>query len=201
MKKLLTLLLALLMLCASLAACGNAPSAGGTTAPDNGIAADEPLTETPIQLPEDLPEAEPDDAPEDVLDGMPEAVTGSETLLYGGAPLDEEGWYSGRDEVALYLMAYGRLPDNFITKKEAHALGWQGGGLDDFAPGCSIGGDHFGNREGSLPAADGRRYTECDIDTQGASKRGAKRIIFSNDGLIFYTDDHYETFTLLLGEE
>ena len=52
-----------------------------------------------------------------------------------------------------------------------------------------------------LPEADGREYTECDIDTLHASKRGAKRIIFSNDGLIYYTDDHYESFTLLYGDE
>mgnify|MGYP006328876335 CR=1 FL=1 len=52
-----------------------------------------------------------------------------------------------------------------------------------------------------LPEAKGRTYTECDIDTLGASKRGAKRIVFSNDGLIYYTDDHYESFELLYGEE
>ena len=59
----------------------------------------------------------------------------------------------------------------------------------------------FGNYEGLLPEADGRTYTECDIDTLGADSRGAKRIVFSNDGLIYYTEDHYETFELLYGEE
>ena len=80
-------------------------------------------------------------------------------------------------------------------------LGWSGGSLESYARGCSIGGDTFGNREGLLPAKKGRVYTECDIDTAGKSSRGAKRIVFSNDGLIYYTDDHYESFTLLYGEE
>lgn len=89
------------------------------------------------------------------------------------------------------------LSANFITKKQARELGRQGGGLQDFAPGCSIGGDRFGNYEGLLPQAEGRFYTECDIDTCGAPSRGAKRIVFSNDGLIFYTDDHYQSFIKL----
>ena len=101
-----------------------------------------------------------------------------------------------------YIMhTYGRLPDNFITKDEARALGWNGGNLEPYAPGMCIGGNTFGNREGLLPAKEGRTYTECDIDTMGAESRGAKRIIFSNDGLIYYTEDHYESFTLLYGEE
>lgn len=115
--------------------------------------------------------------------------------------IDEDGYYTTKEDVALYIHTYGRLPDNFITKKEAEALGWSGGGLDDFAYGCCIGGNKFGNYEGLLPEKDGRKYTECDIDTMHASKRGAKRIVFSNDGLIYYTDDHYESFTLLYGEE
>ena len=115
--------------------------------------------------------------------------------------IDEDGYYTTKEDVALYIYTYGHLPDNFITKKEAESLGWSGGGLDDYAYGCCIGGNRFGNYEGLLPEADGRKYTECDIDTMHASKRGAKRIVFSNDGLIYYTDDHYESFTLLYGEE
>ena len=87
------------------------------------------------------------------------------------------------------------------SKKEAEKLGWSGGPVDKYAPGMAIGGSRFGNYEGLLPEAEGRTYTECDIDTLGAEKRGAKRIVFSNDGLIYYTDDHYETFELLYGEE
>ena len=117
------------------------------------------------------------------------------------ALLDPEGTYTTKEDVALYIHQYGELPVNFITKKEAEALGWSGGGLEKYAPGMCIGGNRFGNREGLLPKAEGRVYTECDIDTLGASKRGAKRIVFSNDGLIYYTDDHYESFELLYGEE
>ncbi len=112
------------------------------------------------------------------------------------AAIDEDGWYYDKDSVALYIHTYGHLPGNYITKKEAEALGWSGGSVDKYAKGKVIGGDYFGNYEGRLPQKKGRKYTECDIDTKGKS-RGAKRIIFSNDGLIFYTDDHYETFTQL----
>lgn len=115
--------------------------------------------------------------------------------------LDENGAYFDRDSVALYIRLYGRLPGNYLTKDEARGLGWSGGSVEEVAPGRAIGGDRFGNYEGLLPAAKGRTYTECDIDTRGASSRGAKRIVFSNDGLIYYTDDHYETFTLLFGKE
>ena len=116
--------------------------------------------------------------------------------------LEEDGTYTTKDEVAEYLYLYGHLPSNFITKKEAKKLGWVSseGNLDEVAPGMSIGGDYFGNYEGLLPEADGRDYYECDIDFDG-TYRNAKRIVFSNDGLIYYTEDHYESFELLYGEE
>ncbi len=117
------------------------------------------------------------------------------------AAIPEDGAYTSKEDVALYLHTYGHLPDNFITKKEAQALGWEGGSLEPYAPGMCIGGSSFGNFEGLLPEADGRSYQECDIDTLGADSRGAKRLVYSNDGLIYYTDDHYESFTMLYGEE
>lgn len=115
--------------------------------------------------------------------------------------ITEDGTYSGKEEVAEYLHKFGHLPDNYITKKEAQNLGWVAskGNLWNVAPGKSIGGDRFGNYEGKLPEAAKRRYYECDIDFDGKF-RNAKRIIFSNDGLIYYTEDHYETFELLYGE-
>lgn len=113
--------------------------------------------------------------------------------------LDIDGNYTTKEDVALYIHTYGTLPSNFITKDEAQDLGWEGGGLDEFAEGMCIGGDYFGNYEGLLPEADGREYTECDIDTLHADSRGPKRIVFSNDGLIYYTGDHYESFELLYG--
>lgn len=115
--------------------------------------------------------------------------------------LDPDGTYTTKEDVALYIHQYGHLPGNFITKRDAEKLGWTGGALEPYAPGMCIGGSRFGNYEGLLPEAPGRSYTECDIDTLGASSRGAKRIVFSNDGLIYYTDNHYESFTLLYGEE
>ena len=97
--------------------------------------------------------------------------------------------------VVLYLDMYNELPPNYITKSEAQALGWEGGSVEKYKEGTAIGGDYFGNREGLLPAADGRKYTECDIDTHGYSSRGSRRLVFSNDGLYFYTSDHYESFS------
>ena len=108
--------------------------------------------------------------------------------------IDENGSYTTKEDVALYLHVYGRLPSNFMTKKEARKLGWDGGSLEDYAPGMCIGGDYYGNREGLLP--DGK-YHECDIDTLGAKKRGAKRIVYSDDGRIYYTSDHYGSFEQL----
>lgn len=136
------------------------------------------------------------------VSAAPEVVEPEETEPAQTEPLiDEYGWYYSAEDVALYLVTYGHLPENFITKSEARDLGWEGGSVERYAEGCAIGGDKFGNREGLLPKADGRQYYECDIDTDGQDSRGAKRLVYSNDGLIYYTDDHYETFTLLFGEE
>lgn len=130
-----------------------------------------------------------------------DAVSPGESDNSSPAALDEGGEYTSAEDVALYLHLYAHLPQNFITKKDARALGWNGGGLDDYADGKCIGGDRFGNYEGLLPDAPGREYHECDIDTLHAASRGAKRIVYSNDGLIYYTEDHYESFILLYGEE
>ncbi len=138
---------------------------------------------------EDIPElSEEDDSKEEVPSDSP--------------TISEEGTYTSKEDVAAYLHEYGHLPSNYLTKKEAKALGWVSseGNLDEVAPGMSIGGDYFGNYEGTLPEADGRDYHECDIDFDG-TYRNAKRIVYSDDGLIYYTEDHYETFELLYGEE
>lgn len=120
-----------------------------------------------------------------------------------GAPdVVESGSYTSMEEVSAYIHEFGHLPDNYITKKEAKKLGWktEEGNLTVVAPGKSIGGDSFGNREGELPKKKGRKYYECDIDYTGGT-RNAKRLVYSNDGLIYYTEDHYNTFELLYGEE
>ena len=163
-----------------------------TDAPD--AAADVPTPqETPAKTatpsPTDVPTAEPTEPPTPEQTDTP-------------CPVSESGEYQTKDEVALYIHLFGHLPKNFITKSKAKSLGWPGyGSLEPYASGYSIGGDYFGNYEGLLPAKKGRKYTECDIDTRGAKKRGEKRIVFSNDGLIYYTDDHYTSFTLLYGED
>ena len=160
----------------------------------------EPTTEpepTPAPTPAPTPEPTPQPAPEPTPE--PTAAPTSEPTPEPTPTLPEDGSYTTKEDVALYLHLYGHLPDNFITKKEAQDLGWSGGSLEKYAPGKCIGGDRFGNYEGLLPK--GKKYTECDIDTLGAKSRGAKRIVFSDDGCIYYTDDHYESFTLLYGEE
>lgn len=180
MKRLLSLLLAL-ALALSLAACAPKPHSV-TAAPEEALPELTLLPDTP----ETAPDAQVQEAPPETTDEK---------------TLPEDGSYTSKEDVALYIHLYGHLPGNFITKKEAEALGWTGGSLEPYAPAKCIGGSRFGNYEGLLPAADGRKYTECDIDTLGKSSRGAKRIVFSNDGLIYYTADHYQSFELLYGEE
>ena len=141
---------------------------------------------------------------EDFREVIPEEITTEEESFVEETAdlLDEEGHYTSKEDVAEYIYTYGHLPSNFITKKKAKKLGWVNseGNLDEVAPGMSIGGDYFGNYEGLLPEADDRDYYECDIDFDG-TYRNAKRIVYSNDGLIYYTEDHYESFELLYGEE
>ena len=98
--------------------------------------------------------------------------------------------------IADYIFQHGKLPDNFITKKEAQALGWDSSRnyVSDVAPGKSIGGDRFGNYEGLLPSKKGRTWYEADC-YYTTGKRNAYRILYSSDGLVYYTDDHYASFT------
>ena len=171
MQKWTTLLLVLGLLAALLCGC----------APDQALGTAESLQEL-----QDLLEI--------VDETTPEQSAPAEEAL------PEDGSYTTKEDVCAYLIAYGHLPSNFITKNEAREAGWEGGSLEKYCPGKCIGGDRFGNREGLLPSAKGRVWTECDINTLGARSRGAERIVFSNDGLIYYTGDHYESFQLLYGQ-
>ena len=134
-----------------------------------------------------------------------EKETTSEEIITDNAEdeisVEEDGEYSDKEHVALYIHTFGHLPDNYITKAEAEKLGWVSskGDLWKVAYGKSVGGSRFGNYEGSLPKKKGRKYYECDIDFDG-KYRNAKRIIYSDDGLIYYTGDHYKTFEQLYGE-
>ena len=115
-----------------------------------------------------------------------------------GPTVEQDGWYTSKEEVALYIHTYKRLPGNFISKTKARERGWVAseGNLDEVCPGMSIGGSRFYDDDGQLPYKKSRRWTECDINYHGGF-RGPERIVFSNDGLIFYTGDHYETFEQL----
>lgn len=109
--------------------------------------------------------------------------------------LVEGEFYSQPQDVVDYLDTFGELPLNYLTKEEAREMGWiaSEGNLWDVAPDAVIGGDTFGNFEGLLPKAEGRRYFEADVNYDGGH-RNAERLVFSNDDLYFYTDDHYESF-------
>lgn len=184
-------LIATILVLAFAAGCGN--GAAAHSEPESGIT--QTLREEKTAAAESGPtEAGPTEtaAPESERSGPRISV-------------EEDGAYTSKEEVAYYLHLYGRLPSNFITKKEAEELGWkqksgEAGQLDQVAPGMSIGGDRFGNYEGLLPDQSGRKYYECDINYVKGN-RGAERIIYSNDGLIFYTGDHYKSFEQLYPEE
>ena len=118
------------------------------------------------------------------------------TILAKTTAIDYKG-VAFAAESNLYLYLYGELPKNYITKKEARKLGWDGGSVERAAPGCCIGGDRYGNYEKKLPKGS---YRECDIGTLGQKSRGPKRIVWSEDG-IYYTDNHYKSFEQLYDED
>ena len=128
----------------------------------------------------------------------PAAVSGAVKVDATAATVEKGKPYSTANEVAAYVHKFRQLPPNFISKLEAQKLGWDQakGNLWQVADRKSIGGDRFANREGKLPVASGRQYYECDIDYRGGF-RGAKRLVYSNDGLVFYSEDHYKTFRQL----
>ena len=207
MKKVVSLVLILLLL------AGCAPAPGREEYAQLPLLTEAPAaaraTQAPTEAPLDssltlLTEAPPAETPAPTATHKPTATPKPSSTPSPAAtksPVTYGQDYDDRDRVALYLHLFGELPPHFITKKQAQDLGWSGGEVEEFLPGAAIGGDRFGNYEGLLPKKKGRTYYECDIGTVGKRSRGAKRIIFSSDGLIYYTDDHYESFTLLYGEE
>ena len=131
----------------------------------------------------------------------------AEVLVDGDVAITEEllveyGFdYYIPEEVALYLHAFAELPPNYITKDEAADIGWESreGNLWDVAYGYCIGGDRFYNREELLPEDGERIYYECDVNYFGGYRNG-ERLVFSDDGLVYYTSDHYNSFELLYEE-
>lgn len=206
MKRTLTRWLApLLALTLLLTACGGPGSQPPQSTSVPVQTEGESVPSAPAGSPESPSSEEAPETPSsDTISSAPEDPASPESSQPEEAPssVTEDGWYNTKEEVAEYLHLYQRLPGNYKTKKEAQAAGWSGGSVERYTgEGTAIGGDRFGNREGLLPKAKDRQYTECDIDTVGKKSRGAKRIIFSNDGLVYYTEDHYNTFELLYGEE
>ena len=141
------------------------------------------------------------------LYGLEDAGTEEQTEVYSEdedeqTEVEFELPVTDPQQIVNYLSIYGELPENFITKAEARDLGWDSryNYVGEVAPGKSIGGDRFGNYEGQLPDRKGRKWFECDANYKG-KKRGAQRVLFSNDGLYYYTDDHYQTFTEMFPED
>lgn len=214
MKKILSLLLVLAVLL-GLAGCMPSQLPEATTEPTQTTAAvpetteaTEPSTEAtipetepePTQAPTRKPEPKPT-KPTEPVDTRPRPTETQEPIIEETEPETQpapQKSYTGKEEVAAYLAKHGRLPDNFITKSQAKSYGWKSGRrLEDYAPGMCIGGDRFYNKEGLLPSSG--TYYECDIDTLGQKNRGAKRIVFSSDGRIYYTSDHYASFYQYMG--
>ncbi|MBD1227216.1 ribonuclease domain-containing protein [Xenorhabdus griffiniae] len=103
-----------------------------------------------------------------------------------------------QNRVADYLRQHHTLPDYYITKKQARRLGWnaRAGNLCEVLPGKAIGGDKFSNREHKLPTKSGRHWFEADVNYR-CGHRGSDRLLYSNDGFIYLTVDHYNSFTRL----
>lgn len=186
----LCLLMVLIMTVGLLAGCGD-PAGGAPQESSGGL-----MTVTDEASEEDADSGGSRDAEKEAEEAEAETPSGPEESADGEAQqsIDENGSYTSKEDVALYIHIYGRLPSNFITKKEARKLGWEGGSVERYAPGKCIGGSHYGNYEGLLPEGN---YKECDIDTLGKKSRGAKRLVYSDDGRIYYTEDHFESFTQL----
>jgi chromosome segregation ATPase len=114
--------------------------------------------------------------------------------------------YTSFDGVASYIHKYGKLPDNYITKGQAEVAGWSPGkNVNYFTPGKSLGGDIFLNLPDRttgirpLPSKESRIWYEADINyTEGTRKNFSERILYSNDGLIYKSHNHYEDLPLTL---
>lgn len=119
----------------------------------------------------------------------------------------ESGTYTTRDSVAAYLCKFGNLPGNYVGKNEGKKL-YEAKGYTfskwNFNPwttlGVMIGGDKFDNFASdpdyyheNLPEGN---YHEADVE-YSAKNRGTKRLVYQPDCIIYYTADHYETYTRL----
>ena len=210
MKRITGVLLAMMLALAVAAGCGKTDGVGtaeidageevkADAADEVGIdAADEVKADAGEEVKADAADEAGIDAADEVKTDAGEEVKtdAADEIGFDTSDYVREGeFYYDLDHVILYLETYGELPDNYVTKKAARALGWEGGSVQKYIEGAAIGGDRFSNYEGTLPDKKGRKYFECDIDTDGKGSRGPKRLVYSDDGLYFYTEDHYDTFS------
>lgn len=102
---------------------------------------------------------------------------------------------AGEDGADLYVALHGVLPDSYISEAEAEAQGWKKwfGNLSEVLPGKMIGGKIYRNRDHRLPESDGRIWHEANFDYISGYRNNC-RMLYSNDGLLFVTYDHYTTF-------
>lgn len=187
MKKLLAFGLSLLLLLSLCLGCGSRQEAAPAAPPAS-------------QVSQELPASSPapkGKAVQQAVKGEKKAASPTAAPTATPVAVRKDGTYTDKEHVAAYLHRFKTLPGNYISKNEAQQLGWKAkGSLDKVAPGKSIGGDRYGNYERLLPAKAGRTWKECDIDYVRGN-RNAKRIVYSNDGLIYYTGNHYQSFTRL----
>ncbi|MBR1590146.1 MAG: hypothetical protein IJ657_03640 [Acidaminococcaceae bacterium] len=196
MKKIFAVAVAVMMMISVVLGCSNdkktAPSAGQQTK------VSETVGSTSVKKADSNVKA--NDKQEKAVSQKKEpasAAAGSGNAAGAKVQVEKGKPYTDKDHVAAYIHVYKTLPPNYITKGQATKLGWKTkGSLDKVAPGKSIGGDRFGNYEKQLPDKPGRTWTECDIDYVKGN-RNAKRICFSNDGLIYYSATHYQKFERL----
>ncbi|MDY3005591.1 ribonuclease domain-containing protein [Anaerococcus porci] len=120
-------------------------------------------------------------------------VDSSTTKISNESTISEDKAYYKKYDVIAYLKEYEKLPPNYLTKKEARKLGRipKEGNLWEVTDKGVIGGDYFGNFEKNLPEGD---YKECDVNYNGG-KRGPERLVFDEDFNIYYTNDHYNSFS------
>jgi hypothetical protein len=116
--------------------------------------------------------------------------------------IQENKKYTSKDSVAAYIYLFHKLPANYINKSAAQELYEAKGNTFtkwNFNPlnvlGYMVGGDVYYNNEKKLPVIS-MVYYEADVDYFG-DNRGTKRLVWTTDGAVFYTANHYETFVKL----
>ena len=193
MKKYLRLLIASLAILFAFSGCGNIASNGAESTSKIAIS-----SAAPAEISQSTSQASPQSSSQSSSQKPQSSSQASSPVSTQKSAPDEHGTYDSAQDVADYLLYYHKLPENYMTKKEARKQGWESGPLHKVVPGKCIGGDVYSNFEGNLPK--NTTYHECDIDTLNAKSRGSKRLVWSADFKIYYTKDHYETFELI-GEE